>query len=65
MAEVLGGFEHSVLLAIMRLESSAYSVLIVLELEEQTGRSVAPATVYVTHAQVPRCPRDPRCPASG
>ncbi|HIF06587.1 MAG TPA: hypothetical protein EYQ64_06425 [Gemmatimonadetes bacterium] len=48
MAEVLGGFEHSVLLAIMRLDSSAYSVPIVLELEKQTGRSVAPAAVYVT-----------------
>ncbi len=48
MAEVLGGFEHSVLLAMMRLDSSAYSVPIVLELEKQTGRSVAPAAVYVT-----------------
>ncbi len=48
MAEVLGGFEHTVLLAIMRLDSSAYSVPIVLELEKRTGRSVAPAAVYVT-----------------
>ena len=48
MAEVLGGFEHSVLLAMMRLEGSAYSVPIVGELEAQTGRSVAPAAVYVT-----------------
>lgn len=48
MAEVLGGFEHQVLLAMMRLDSSAYSVPIVMELESQTGRSVAPAAVYVT-----------------
>ena len=48
MAEVLGGFEHRVLLAMMRLDSRAYSVPIVLEIENQTGRSVAPAAVYVT-----------------
>jgi PadR family transcriptional regulator PadR len=48
MADVLGGFEHTVLLAMMRLEASAYSVPIVRELKEQTGRSVAPAAVYVT-----------------
>ena len=48
MAEVLGGFEHKVLLAMMRLDARAYSVPIVRELEEQTGRSVAPAAVYVT-----------------
>ena len=48
MAEVLGGFEHKVLLAMMRLDSKAYSVPVVLELEKQTGRPVAPAAVYVT-----------------
>ena len=48
MAEVLGGFEHKVLLAMMRLGSSAYSVPIVRELTKQTGRAVAPAAVYVT-----------------
>ena len=48
MADVLGGFEHQVLLAMVRLGSSAYSVPIVTELEERTGRSVAPAAVYVT-----------------
>jgi DNA-binding PadR family transcriptional regulator len=46
--EVLGGFEHQVLLAVLRLGSEAYSVPIVLELEERTGRSVAPSKVYVT-----------------
>ena len=46
--EVLGGFEHQVLLAILRLESEAYSVPIVLELEKRTGRPVTPSKVYVT-----------------
>ncbi len=48
MADVLGGFEHKVLLTIMRLGSSGYSVPIVRELEQGTDRSVAPAAVYVT-----------------
>jgi len=46
--EVLGGFEHQVLLAVLRRGSEAYSVPIVLELEERTGRPVAPSKVYVT-----------------
>lgn len=46
--EVLGGFEHQVLLAVLRLGSEAYSLPIVLELEERTGRAVAPSKVYVT-----------------
>lgn len=48
MSDVLGGFEHTVLLAMMRLGSEAYSVPIVRVLEEETGRHVAPAAVYVT-----------------
>lgn len=44
---VLGEFEHQVLLAILRLGSESYSVPIVLELEERTGRDVAPAKVYI------------------
>jgi len=48
MSDVLGGFEHRVLLAMMRLGTRAYSVPIVRELEEHTGRGVAPAAVYVT-----------------
>jgi PadR family transcriptional regulator PadR len=48
VADVLGGFEHKVLLAMMRLGSRAYSVPIVRELQTQTGKSVAPAAVYVT-----------------
>lgn len=48
MSEVLGGFEHRVLLVMMRLGRTAYTVPIVRELEESTGRTVAPAAVYVT-----------------
>ena len=44
---VLGEFEHQVLLAILRLGSESYSVPIVLELEERTMREVAPAKVYI------------------
>jgi len=45
---VLGEFEHQVLLAILRRGSESYSVEIVLELEEQTGRDVSAAAVLVT-----------------
>ena len=48
MSDVLGGFEHQVLLTMLRLGRSAYTVPIVQELEGLTGRSVAPAAVYVT-----------------
>ena len=48
MSDVLGGFEHQVLLAILRLGDRTYSVPIVHLLEEVTGRTVAPAAVYVT-----------------
>ena len=46
--EVLGGFEHQVLLAIVRLDGETYTVPIVLELQERTGREVASASVFVT-----------------
>ena len=45
--EVLGEFEHHVLLAALRLEEGAYSAAIVMELERVTGREVAPAAVYI------------------
>ena len=48
MSDVLGGFEHKVLLAMMRLGAETYSVPIVRELEALEGRDVAPAAVYVT-----------------
>ena len=48
LQEVLGGFEHQVLLAIARLDGETYTVPIVLELQERTGREVASASVFVT-----------------
>jgi DNA-binding PadR family transcriptional regulator len=45
--ENLGEFEHLVLLAILRLDGEAYSVPVVLELEERTGREVAQAAVFI------------------
>jgi PadR family transcriptional regulator, regulatory protein PadR len=46
--QVLGEFEQMVMLAILRLREDAYAVRIVEEIEAQTGRSVAPASVHVT-----------------
>lgn len=43
----LGEFEHHVLLAAVRLGPRAYTVTIVQELEERTGREVAPAAVFI------------------
>lgn len=45
--EIQGGFEHHVLLATLRLGDGAFTSSIVVELEERTGREVAPAAVYV------------------
>jgi DNA-binding PadR family transcriptional regulator len=45
--EILGEFEHHVLLAAVRLADSAYSAAIVQELERRTGREVSPAAVYI------------------
>jgi len=46
--EVLGELEHQVLLAVLRCGADdAYTVPIVLELEERTGREIAPAAVYI------------------
>ena len=42
--DLLGEFEHHVLLALLRRGEEGYSVPIVLELEERTGREVAPAS---------------------
>ncbi len=44
---VLGEFEHQVLLTVLRCGGEAYSVPIVLELQERTGREIAPAAVYI------------------
>lgn len=45
--ETLGDFEHHLLLAILRLGGEAYSVELVAELEERTGRQVAQAAVFI------------------
>jgi len=45
--QLLGEFEHHVLLALLRQGEEGYSVPILVELEEQTGRAVAPAAVYI------------------
>lgn len=45
--ELLGEFEHQVLLAILRLGGEAYSVSVVLELEERTGREISQAAVFI------------------
>lgn len=46
--DTLGEFEHQVMLAALRLGADAYSVSIVLELEERTGREVSQAAVFIT-----------------
>jgi PadR family transcriptional regulator PadR len=43
----LGELEHQVLLAILQLGGEAYSVSVVTELEERTGREVAQAAVFI------------------
>ena len=43
----LGEFEHQVLLAMLRLGGEAYSVPLVLELEERTGREVSQSSVFI------------------
>jgi PadR family transcriptional regulator PadR len=45
--ETLGDFEHQVLLAVLRLGGEAYSVPVVLELEERTGREIAQPAVFI------------------
>ncbi len=45
--ELLGEFEHHVLLTVLRLGEESYSVPIVTELEERTDRDVAAAAVYI------------------
>ena len=43
----LGEFEQQVLLVILRLGREAYSVPIVSEIEQRTGREVATSAVYI------------------
>ncbi len=45
--KALGDLEHQVLLAVLRLKDEAYSVSVVLEIEERTGRQVAQSAVFI------------------
>jgi DNA-binding PadR family transcriptional regulator len=45
--QALGEFEHHVLLALLRQGDEGYSVPVIAELEERTGRAVSPAAVYI------------------
>jgi len=45
--QLLGEFEHHVLLALLRQGEEGYSVPIVTALEERTERDIAPAAVYI------------------
>ena len=45
--DTLGEFEHQLLLAILQLGGESYSVPLVNELEERTGREVAQAAVFI------------------
>ena len=45
--QLLGEFEHHVLLALLRQGEEGYSVPIIAELEKRTGRDVAPAAIYI------------------
>ena len=45
--ETIGEFEHHVLLAILQLGGEAYSVSLVLELEERSGREISQAAVFI------------------
>jgi|SRR5580704_11623431 PadR family transcriptional regulator PadR len=44
----LGGFEHVVILALMRLREDAYGVTVRQEIEARTGREVSIGAVYAT-----------------
>jgi len=43
----LGEFEHQVLLSILRMGGEAYSVPLVIEMEELSGQEVSQAAVYI------------------
>lgn len=52
--DTLGDFEHQVLLTLCRLGGESYSVPVVEELEERTGREVAQAAVFITLRRLER-----------
>ena len=43
----LGDVEHQALIAALRLKGEAYSVSVVQEIEERTGREVAQSAVFI------------------
>jgi len=43
----LGDLEHQVLIAALRLTGEAYSVSVVQEIDERTGRAVAQSAVFI------------------
>ena len=45
--DALGDLEHQVLLATLRLKGEAYSVSVLLEIEERTHRSPAQSAVFI------------------
>ena len=45
--EMLGELEHQIMLAILQQGGEAYSVSIVEELEQRTGREIAQAAVFI------------------
>lgn len=45
--DALGDLEHQVLLAALRLKGEAYSVSVVLEIDERTHRSPAQSAVFI------------------
>ncbi|MFC1661228.1 PadR family transcriptional regulator [Gemmatimonadota bacterium] len=52
--QALGEFEHHVLLALLHQGSEGYSVPVLAELEERTGREVSPAAVYIALRRLER-----------
>lgn len=46
--ELLGEFEHLVLLAVMRLADAAYGMVVRREIADRTGRDVSIGAVYAT-----------------
>ena len=45
--DALGDLEHQVLIATLRLKGGAYSVSVLLEIEERTHRSPAQSAVFI------------------
>jgi len=52
--DLLGGFEHRVLLAALALGDGAYTASIVDELERRTGREAAPSAVFIALQRLER-----------